>query len=85
MHFVPFSKNTHFQWFFMIFYHHEDNLEPLWAHLAATLDTFGSLWGYFGYLRVAWGDSWVILGLLWIYDACIWELGGAVFDLVFAR
>ena len=47
--------------------------------------TFGSLWGYFGHLRVALGDLWVILGSLWRYDAYMWGLGGAVFDLVLAR
>ena len=50
----------------------------LWA-------TFGSLWGYFGHLRVALGDLWVMLRSLWRYDAYMWGLGGAVFDLVLAR
>ena len=47
--------------------------------------TFESLWGYFWYMGVALGDLWVILGSLWRHDACMWGLGGAVFDLVLAR
>ena len=49
----------------------------------------GQLLGHFGVtlglLRVAWGDFCVILESFWRYDACIWGLGGAVFDLVLAR
>ena len=60
-----------------------------WSHVGVTWGliwvTFGSLWGYFGHLRLALGDLWVILRSLWRYDAYMWGLGGAFFDLVLAR
>ena len=40
------------------------------------------LWGH---LEATLGNFWVTLGLLWRYDACMWGLGGVVFDLVLAR
>ena len=60
-----------------------------WGHFGVTWELpwaiFGSLWGYFGYMKVALGDFWVMLGSLWSYDAYMCGHGKAVFDLVLAR